>query len=168
VERQGGHAQAARALAPGPLTTDSALSDAFLAQYVTLRERFQAGQIERDYRTLAVWSDPAARARYGAEITRSNPASPLVRYPATTTVTTSITSVSRLSPSQALVRFTTSTQDAAAPVAQQQGWLASITYRLETAPLTNVQRVGNPLGFRVVEYRRDPDGSLPLTTPLLP
>ena len=168
VEQQAGQAQAALALAPGPLTTDPAMTDAFLAQYVLLRERYRAGRLEKDYGVLAVWSDPVARARYAAEITRSNPASPLVRYPGMTTVTPSITSVSRLSPTQALVRFTTSTQDATASVAQQQGWLASITYRTEAAPLTNRQRIGNPLGYRVTDYRRDPDGSLLLTTPVLP
>ena len=168
VDRQSGHAQAVRRLAPGPLTRDPVLTDAFLARYVIARESFDAGQLRTNYRLVALWSDSRVRSGYDAAITRANPASPLALYTPATTLAVSVKSVSRLSPAQALVRFDTVRQEAGAVTGEQRGWQATLTFGVDDSAVTNAERFDNPLGFRVTEYRREPDGSLPVQVPLVP
>jgi type IV secretion system protein VirB8 len=168
VDRQSGHANAVRRLAPGPLTSDLAVTDAFLARYVAARESFDAGQLQANYRLVSLWSDPRVRSGYDAAITRANPASPLALYTPATNLSVTVKSISRLSPTQALVRFDTVRQDTGVATGEQRGWQATLTYSVSDAPMINAERFDNPLGFRVTEYRRDPDGSLPRQVVLTP
>lgn len=168
VDRMAAQAQTVRGLAPGPLTRDSALTDAFLARYVVAREGFAAGRLAADYRSVAAWSSLGVRARYDAEITRANPASPLALYGPGTVVDAAVTSVSRLTPTQALVSFNTVRRDPGLPTGEQRGWRATLTFGFTGAAMRNADRYENPLGFQVTEYRRDGDGGSPVLVPVTP
>ena len=162
VETQAGYAQAVRRLTPGALVEEPAVIDAYLAQYVVAREAFDAGDLRDNYDRVVLWSDNGAGAAYRQALVRTNPASPLAVYAASTTLTPIVKSVSRLSPTQALVRFDVVRRDAGLATGEQRGWQATVTYRFAEAPMRNADRFGNPLGFQVVGYQSSPDGTLPV------
>jgi type IV secretion system protein VirB8 len=71
-------------------------------------------------------------------------------------VSISIRSISYLSPTVAQVRFSKIiTMGQNTPVAQN--WNAILTFKYTTAPEHEKDRVINPLGFQVVNYRSDPE-----------
>lgn len=155
VDRQTGFVQALDPVAPRRIAADDALTQSFLAQYVSAREGFDRATVSADYRRVALWSAGRARSAYLAAMPATNPESPLRRYPAGTTVTAQVKSVSRLNDGTALVRFDTLRQDPNGHVEMGQPWVAVIRYRYVDAPMAMQERLVNPLGFQVTSYRRD-------------
>lgn len=155
VDRQTGYVQALDPLRPRRVGADEALTQAFLAQYVSAREGFDRATIAADYRRVALWSAGRARSTYLAAMPASNPASPFQRYPAGAVVTTRVKSVSGLDEGTALVRFDTLRQDLNGFAETSQPWVAVIRYRYVEAPMQFEDRLVNPLGFQVTGYRRD-------------
>jgi len=155
VDRQTGYVETVRGLQPGPMTQSAAVTQSFLVQYVIARETFDATDLSDNYRKVSLWSAGDARGAYQRDMRKANPSSPLNLYPATTMVTTTIKSVSVLSPTSALVRFDTVRHDNGAPSGEQRAWAAVIGFRYTGAPMTMGDRFLSPLGFQVTSYRRD-------------
>jgi type IV secretion system protein VirB8 len=155
VDRQTGYVETVRGLQPGPMTQSAAVTQSFLVQYVIARETFDATDLSDNYRKVSLWSAGDARGAYQREMQKTNPSSPLNLYRATTMVTTTIKSVSVLSPTSALVRFDTTRHDNGAPSGEQRSWAGVIGFRYSGAPMTMGDRFINPLGFQVISYRRD-------------
>ena len=155
VDRQTGYVETVRGLQPGSMTQSAAVTQSFLVQYVIARETFDATDLSDNYRKVSLWSAPDARGAYQREMRKANPSSPLNLYQATTLMTTTIESVSLLSPRSALVRFYTVRRDNGAPSGEQRSWAAVIGFRYTGAPMTMGDRFLNPLGFQVTSYRRD-------------
>ncbi|MDR3508367.1 MAG: VirB8/TrbF family protein [Caulobacteraceae bacterium] len=161
VDRQTGYVETARTLQPGPLTQDQAIAQSTLVQYVMARETFDATDLRDAYRRTTLWSSGEAQRQYRQEMQRSNPASPLNLYPPTTVVSTTIKSVSMLSPGSALVRFDTTRRDAGATGGERRAWTAVVGFRYAGAPMRMEDRFLNPLGFQVLRYRRDAETIAP-------
>lgn len=155
VDKQTGYVQALDPLTPRRVAADDALTNAFLAQYVTAREGFDRATVAADYRRVALWSTGRARQAYLAQMPATNPASPFQRYPAGTIVDARVKSVSRLNPGVALVRFDTQVEDRGGRADQPQPWIAVVRFRYVDAPMRLEDRLVNPLGFQVTGYRRD-------------
>ena len=155
VDRQTGYVETIKGLQPGALSQNTAVNQSFLVQYVIARETFDATDLTENYRKVALWSATDARSLYERDMQRSNPNSPLNLYQASTMVTTTIKSVSILSPKAALVRFDTTRHENGAPTGEQRSWAAVIAFRYSGAPMTMGDRFINPLGFQVTSYRRD-------------
>lgn len=155
VDRTTGYVQALKPLEPGQTTPDQALVQSMLVQYVIARESFDIATVHADYRKVGLWSAGAARSDYVNRMQSSNPASPLVQYPRTTTVETRVKSVSPLDGQSALVRFETSRRDAGGAPGISQPWVAIVRYRFSGEPMSIEDRYVNPLGFQVSGYRRD-------------
>lgn len=155
VDRQTGYVETVQALKPGLLSQDSAVTQAFLVQYVLARETFDATDLRENYRKVALWSVNDVRSQYQAFMERSNPASPVNLYPATTILSVTIKSVSLLTPTTALIRFDTMRRDAGATTGEQRAYTAAVAFRYTGAPLRMEDRFVNPLGFQVTRYRRD-------------
>jgi type IV secretion system protein VirB8 len=86
---------------------------------------------------------------------RTTPSSPLNLYSPTTMVSTTVKSVSLLSPTTALVRFDTVRRDGGAAIGEQRPWAAVIAFRYSDEPMRTGDRFLDPLGFQVTRYRRD-------------
>jgi len=155
VDRQTGFVQALDPMEPQRISADAALTQSFLVQYVIARESFDIAAVTTNYRKVALWSAQSARNSYLASMQASNPESPLVRYPRTTVVETTVRSVSPVAANVAMVRFTTQRRDANGAVQPPQAWVAMIRYRFSGAPMRVEERFVNPLGFEVLRYRRD-------------
>jgi type IV secretion system protein VirB8 len=161
VDRQTGYVQALDPLTPKRVGADDALTNSYLAQYVIAREGFDRATVSVDYRRVALWSTGRARSVYLAQMPATTPASPFQRYPAGTVVLVHMKSVSRLNAGTALVRFDTETtgRNGGADVAQP--WISVVRFRYADAPMRLEDRLVNPLGFQVSDYRRDAEAPPP-------
>lgn len=161
VDRNTGFAQLLEGTEPQLIKPDAALTQAQLAQYVIAREAYQIDSIADQYRKVALWSAERARRDYLALMPRSNPDSPLNRFPRTAVVKTEIESVSPMGPQTAMVRFKTLRSEAGRLVEQPGYWVAILRYRYASEPLSIEDRIVNPLGFQVTSYRRDQEAPPP-------
>jgi type IV secretion system protein VirB8 len=159
VDRQSGYIETVKGLQPGALSQNAAVTQSFLVQYVIGRETFDASDLSDNYRKVVLWSAGDARSGYQREMARTNPASPLNLYQASTLVSTTIKSVSLLSPDAALVRFDTTRHENGALTGDTRSWAAVIGFHYSGAPMTMGDRFINPLGFQVIRYRRDAESA---------
>jgi type IV secretion system protein VirB8 len=157
VDRQTGYVQMVKGLKPGPLSETSAVTQSFLVQYVIARETFDAADLRDNYRKVTLWSAGEARNSYVEDMRKTNPSSPLNLFSPTTIVSTTIDSVSLLTPTTALVRFETLRRDSGGAIAPQGAFVAVMAFRYTGAPMRMEDRFINPLGFQVISYRRDSD-----------
>ena len=171
VDRHTGYVQELKPLDAQKIAPDTALTQSFLAQYVIARESYDADEVQADYRKVALWSAEDARSAYVAHMQPSSADSPLTLYPRSTVVATRVKSISPLGGNAVLVRFDTQRQDRAAQPGPVQPWVAVIRYRFSAAPLSTEDRYVNPLGFQVLQYRRDaeaPPPPAPVVVPAAP
>jgi type IV secretion system protein VirB8 len=162
VDRQTGYVEELAPLDEAVVSADTALTRSFLAQYVIARESYDAANLQRDYRKVALWSEGDARQRYLAAMNGSNPSSPVAQLANGSTLRTEIKSVSSLSSDSALVRFVTQRSDRGGQAQAPEHWAAIIKYRFSGAGMSADDRLLNPLGFQVTRYRRDQE-ALPET-----
>lgn len=167
VDRQTGYVQQLKPIEPDMIAPDAALIQSFLVQYVIARESYDIDELQSNYRKVTLWSAESARSDYVSGIQVSNATSPLARYPRSTVVETSVKSVSPLGNRAALVRFETQRRDANARLLPTRAWVAIVRYRFSIGPLAMQDRFLNPLGFQVVQYRRDME-TLPAAEPTEP
>lgn len=165
VDRTTGYAQMLKGDRAPTVTPQAALTQSLLAQYVVARETFDIDTLPEQYRKVALWSGGRARAAYLAAMPAGNPASPLSRYPRTTVVDTRIESISAIAPQTALVRFVTERSDPTLGGLQREYWVAILKYRFSGEPMSLEDRLVNPLGFQVLDYRRDPEAAPQVLAP---
>jgi type IV secretion system protein VirB8 len=161
VDRTTGYVQALKPLEADKIAPDAALTQSFLVQYVIARESFDIDTVNVNYNKVASWSAEQARSGYLASVQVNNPQSPLVLYPRTTVIETRVKSVSPIGRNVALVRFDTIRRDAGGQVQPPRSWVSVIRYRFSGEPASLEERFVNPLGFRVLRYRRDPETAPP-------
>lgn len=164
VDRQTGFVQALKPVDAQLTSSDAALTQSFLVQYVIAREEFDIDSLQRDYRKVALWSAGDARRTYIAQMQAGNPDSPLTRYPRSAIVDVRIKSVTSMGPRSALVRFETQRRDPGGQASGAQPWVAVIRYSYSGEPMSLEDRLVNPLGFKVERYRRSAE-ALPSSGP---
>jgi type IV secretion system protein VirB8 len=161
VDRHTGYVQALDPTEQKRITANDALTQSFLAQYVTAREGFDRATVSSSYRRVALWSAGTARASYLAEMPASNPSSPLQRFVAGAVGVVQVKSISKVGKGAALVRFDTQRLDRNGAATAPQPWISLIRYRYTDAPMTLEDRLVNPMGFQVLSYRRDAEAPPP-------
>ena len=171
VDRQTGFVQALDPNSPQRVSADAALTDAYLAQYVSAREGFDRATLQVDYRRVALWSSGRARASYLSGIAATNPTSPIQTLPGGTLVSVRVKSVSRLQSGISLVRFDAQRVDRNGQAEAPRPWISVVRFRYSNAPMTFGDRLVNPLGFQVTGYRRDaeapPEAEAVVSPPLV-
>ena len=155
VDRQTGFVQALDPAKPQKIAPQKALTQSFLVQYVQAREGFDIATVQGQFKKITLWSSGAAKNRYVTLMQASNPQSPLARLPRTTVVDVTVRSVSQLSDNSALVRFASTRLDQGGSEQPSENWVAVIKYRYSNVPMTVEDRYVNPLGFEVLDYRKD-------------
>lgn len=157
VDRTTGFVQALKPLDPGQITPDRSLVQSMLVQYVISRESFDIATLQANYEKTGLWSAERARSDYLNLMRASNLDGPLTLYPRSSIVETRVKSVSRLDAQSALVRFETVRRDEGGQHQPPLPWVAIVRYRFSGEPMSAEDRFLNPLGFQVVDYRRDPE-----------
>jgi type IV secretion system protein VirB8 len=144
----------------GPLEESQAVTRFLLTQYVTLRERYVPALAEADYEQVGAYQSPALNQAWAAAWNRNNPDSPLNVHADGSAARVQVTAVSFLKPGSgredlAQVRFVRTTGEGGA--AQEQHYVATVQYAYAPPSKDDRLRAANPLGFKVIEYRREPE-----------
>ena len=135
----------------------------FTQWYVRYREGYSKDLAEEYYTNVGIMSVGLEQQKYYEYFNPKNPISPLNVYGPYAKVKIGIKSTSFIKPNVALVRYTKSIERGL-DKPQITHWAATITFRYSGAPMKQVHRNTNPLGFQVVEYRNDPDALAPDAT----
>ncbi|MBS0374237.1 MAG: hypothetical protein JSR73_06625 [Proteobacteria bacterium] len=135
-----------------------------VAEYVIQRERYVAAIAEADYEQIGALQSAAMNQRWAADWARSNPLSPLNRYADGSRVRVQIKSVVFLKhasgEAQTLqVRFLTAMERGVGAAEEYAHYVATLETAYVAPPVDVRLRMLNPLGFKVLEYRREPEVS---------
>ncbi len=136
-------------------TYDEAVTKYFAARYVRAREAYVWSEAEENFRTVALLSTQAEQQRFAALYRGSNPESPQNIYGRTATARINIVSISLINLHVVSVRYirtVTRGEDV-----RTTHWVATLTFSYVNAPMSATDRLVNPLGFVVSEYRADPE-----------
>lgn len=164
VDRTTGYVQVLEGQHPETVKPNTALTHSMLAQYVIAREGFEINSLAQQYKKVALWSGEGARRDYLALMPMSNPLSPLNVYPRSSLITATVESVTPSGPDTVQVRFATERRDQAQGAVTRGRYIAQLRFRYSGEPLSLEDRLTNPLGFQVIEYRRDQEAVPQQTT----
>ncbi len=139
----------------GPVRYDEAVSKYFLAQYVRHREGYLDPAAEEAFRLVSILSGPAEQRRWADLYRGSNPDSPQNLYGPDGEVLVSIRAISFVDDGVANVRFHRTVRQAQQTT--ESDWIATLAFTWTRAPMSEADRLRNPLGFQVTSYRADPE-----------
>ena len=133
-----------------------------LHNYVVTRERYFYAMAEEDYNLVGAYNSPVLNSLWMQAWDRANSQSPLVLYKDGTTVRSQVKSISFIKRADgtqdlAQVRFLTATKQGGAGAEAIRHWIATIQYGYVAPSKDEQLRALNPLGFRILEYRREPE-----------
>ena len=144
----------------GTASESEAVTRYLVTQYVTVRERYVPALAEADYEQVGAYHSPQMNQAWAAAWSRNNPDSPLNVHADGSTVRVQVTAVSFLSPASgredlAQVRFVRASGEPGTE--REQHYVATVQYAYATPSKDDRLRGANPLGFKVLEYRREPE-----------
>jgi type IV secretion system protein VirB8 len=131
-------------------------------EYVQSRERYIAALAEADYVQVGAWQSAQLNEQWASEWARSNPRSPLNVYAGGAQVFAEINTISFLKdtpPYLVQVRFKRRESVQATDAGTTQNYIATLRADFKGVAADPTVRALNPLGFKVVEYRREPEVS---------
>jgi type IV secretion system protein VirB8 len=139
-----------------------------LTTYVTARERYFYAVAESDYAQVGAMQTAPMNQAWLAAWDRNNAESPLNRYKDGTTVRVQVQSITFLARANgrkdlAQVRFLTAKRMGGAGAEVVTHWIATMAYQYQPPSRDDRQRAMNPIGLRVMEYRREPEVIEPAT-----
>jgi type IV secretion system protein VirB8 len=134
----------------------------FLDHYVTVCERFDFATAESDYEECGAFNTPRLNQAWYAKWVKTNPESPLNRYKDGTTVSAEVISISFFTRASgvgdlAQVRFAKLVHPAGGSASQRSYWIATVEYAYSKPSSDPRTREWNPLGFKVIDFRADPE-----------
>ena len=143
-----------------------------LNNYVVSRERYFYAIAEQDYATVGAHNSPQQNTLLLAAWDRSNPESPLLKYKDGTTVRAQVKAISFIKRADgtqdlAQVRFLTASRAGGTGAEVVQHFITTLQYTYVAPSKDEQLRSLNPLGLRIVDYRREPEivtESLPTST----
>lgn len=155
VDNSTGIVDVVSALSSAPGTYDEAITRYFAAKYVRAREGYVWSEAEQNFRTASLLSTQPEQARFAALYRGNNPKSPQNLYGSGATARIRIASISLINANVVSVRYqrTITRGDEV----RTSHWVATLTFAYVSAPMSSVDRLVNPLGFVVSEYRADPE-----------
>ena len=139
----------------GSQTYHEAVTKYWTAIYVRAREGYSHGEAEPNFRAVSLMSNDPEQQRWSAAYSGKNPESPQIVYGQSATAKISIKSISMLSKQVASVRFTRTVTRG--DEIRKTNWVATLTFQYVAAPMSEGDRLFNPLGFQVQDYRIDPE-----------
>ena len=144
----------------GTASEAQAVTRYLVTQYVITRERYVAALAETDYETVGAFHGPAMNQAWAATWNRNNPDSPLNLHADGSSVRVQVSAVSFLKPGSGRedlvqVRFARLTGEPGNE--REQRYVATLQYAYGEPSKDDRLRAANPLGFKVLEYRREPE-----------
>lgn len=140
----------------GPASYDEAVTKYFLGQYVRLREGYSFVEAPVNFRTVSLLSSAPEQVRFATLYKGSNPESPQVTFGRSGIAEIRIKAISLLGPHLASVRYLRESRRG--DETKVSHWIATLAFGFEPkARMSTSDRLVNPLGFLVSEYRSDPE-----------
>ncbi len=157
VDNTTGAVDVISAMKDGKTTYDEAMNKYNLQWYVRWREGYSKLLIGDYYKNVGVMSAQKEQAIYSQLFAPKNPDSPLTIYGSGGEAKITIKSTSFIKANVASVRYMKEVKNAANGNDGTTHWVATIVFQYSGAPMKEVDRAINPLGFQVIEFRNDPD-----------
>jgi type IV secretion system protein VirB8 len=134
----------------------------FLTHYVLLRERYFSAFAESDYQEIGAFQSPRLNQEWIELWNVSNGDSPVNVHKDGTTVRVQVKSVSPFERAGGLndlaqVRFTKFVRGGGSGAEQASHWISTVQYTYVNPSEDPKDRARNPLGFRVMDYHREPE-----------
>jgi type IV secretion system protein VirB8 len=141
-----------------------------LNQYVIACERYFYATAEADYEACGAFNSPQRNQAMLAAWDRANPQSPLNLYKDGTAVRVQVSAISFLKPASGIndlaqIRFIRFIRPGGVGEEKATHWIATLQYAWAKPPTDDRQRTINPLGFRVVDYRKEAEIVVEPATP---
>jgi type IV secretion system protein VirB8 len=146
----------------GRATPQEAVTRYFLTHYVATCERFNFATAESDYEECGAFHSPARNQLWYAQWTSTNPSSPLNVHKDGSTVRVQVASVSFFTRANGItdlaqVRYLKALRQGAGSEEVFSHWVATIQYSYTEPAKDPKSRRWNPLGFKVVEFKTEPE-----------
>lgn len=149
-------------LSGSTVTANQAINRSNIARYVTTRESYDHDLLNaRDWRVVFTMSTPGVASTYRARYSGNNPESPINLYGKGTSIRVNLISITPTSEGWfgktggANVRFQrvkVNKTSGGTEILDTKSATLLYTYN-EDLPLTEEQRIDNPLGFQITDYR---------------
>jgi len=153
VDKTTGFVEVKRPLAESPLTQDEAVTMFSVVRYIKARETYDPRALKENFDLAELLSTGDAARELTEIYAPANPLNPVKLYGTNAEVAVNIKSVTFPNSRTALVRFSTDEKTATNVVTRN--WVSLVRFRYTGAPMRNLWRFDNPLGFQALEYRRD-------------
>jgi len=153
VDKTTGFVEVKRPMAEGPLTQDEAVTTFNVVRYIKARETYDPKALKDNFDLAELLASGEAARELTELYSPANPQNPLKVYGTNTVVSVSVKSVTFPNNRTALVRFSTEEKSATSSITGN--WVSLVRFRYTSTPMRNEFRFDNPLGFQVVDYRRD-------------
>src|SRR5271165_4379524 len=144
-------------------------TQANIVRYIRARETYDPPALRDNFELAALLSAGQASKDLQDEYSASDPQNPMRLYGANGRIRVTVESVNFLtdgwmnnpkSPATAAVRFITIRTNERERV--EEHWAGNVRFRYSGEPMKNEWRWDNPLGFQVIEYRRDQETVAPI------
>jgi type IV secretion system protein VirB8 len=153
VDKTTGFVEVKRPMAEGPLTQDEAVTTFNVVRYIKARETFDPKALKDNFDLAQLLASGDAARELTEIYSPANPSNPVKVYGTNTVVAVTIKSVTFPNNRTALARF--STEEKSSTNIITRSWVSLVRFRYTSTPMRNEWRFDNPLGFQVLEYRRD-------------
>lgn len=138
------------------LTANEALNNFFIVSYVRARENYVLSDLQRNYNTVRLMSEPSkVYAQFMQYASPNNPASNAARLGTSGSRAIKFKSITYLNPQ--LVQARVLIEERSANNLAQQHLIILLAFEYTNIALNSEERYINPLGFRVTDYRVDED-----------
>lgn len=149
----------------GTTSMDEAVTRYFLTHYLNVCERFNFATAESDYEECGAFHSPQRNQAWYALWTTTNPASPLNVHKDGSSVRVQVTSVSFFSRAVGLsdlaqVRYLKAARQGPGAEETVTHWLATVQYAYAEPAKDPRTRRWNPLGFKILDFRTEPEAIL--------
>lgn len=153
VDKTTGFVEVKRPMAEGPLTQDEAVTTFNVVRYIKARETYDPKALKDNFDLAQLLAAGDAARELTELYSPANAQNPVKVLGTNTIVSVEIKSVTFPNNHTALVRFSTEQKSATDIV--NGNWVSLVRFRYTSTPMRNEFRFDNPLGFQVLEYRRD-------------
>lgn len=154
VDQNTGYYEVSRGLNDSNLTSDQAITESNLVRYVTLREQYNPAILENNYKEVMVMSDGAALKQF-RDLWGDNPQNPSRKLGTNSAIDIKIKSVAFIGDKVAQVRFVKERKSNEG--LKISHWNAVLEFQYTQKPTKMLERFQNPLGFKVINYRVNPE-----------
>src|SRR3954467_4884333 len=127
----------------------------FAVRYVRAREGFQFAEAKDNFQEVSLLSAAPEQQRFAAVYRGPNPESPQQLYGRSAVARITIKSISAINKNVVSVRYLREVRRGEEVKATH--WISTLTYAYAKSPASMGDRLVNPLGFTVSEYRSDPE-----------